>query len=115
MRAALLAGEGANDGAVKPGVEESPLGDLVEFLLERWGGGGGTGGEAGLGGGVGAGAGAGADSFFSSQQSHAVPAATHRLVASAFLDLCVRYHLAVARAAHRSVDPPRSRPPGPLP
>jgi hypothetical protein len=59
------------------GVEESPLGELVEFLLQRWVGGEGS----GLGGAAAAGGGS----------CNAVPAATHRLVATAFLDLCVRW------------------------
>jgi len=84
ISALYLIGEGANDGAVKPGVEESPLGELIGFLLERWNGGGGGGG-GGDGGGV--------------------PASAHRLVASAFLDLCVRYHLAVERNAARLLTP----------
>ena len=90
LSALHLVGEGANDAAVKPGAEASPLGDLVEFLIERWAGGGDrptTGGPAG---GI---------SGASRGDLGTVPAATqtHRLVASAFLDLCVRYHLAVSR------------------
>ena len=69
---------------MKPGAEgPSPLGELVAFLLSRWS----AGGDANLAGGVG------------------VPAAAHRLVASAFLDLCVRYHLAVSRDHGRLLAP----------
>jgi len=85
---------------VKPGVEESPLSELVEFLLERWGGGAGAGGAAGAGAigvgaaaGAGAGAGAAALAGAAAGAGGAVPAATHRLVAAAFMDLCVRQGL----------------------
>ena len=85
LAALHLVGEGADDPAVKPGAEgPSPLGELVAFLLSRWGAGGDGGNPAGGGG---------------------VPAAAHRLVASAFLDLCVRYHLAVARDHGRLLAP----------
>ena len=84
LAALHLVGEGADDPAVKPGAEgPSPLGELVAFLLSRWS----AGGDANLAGGVG------------------VPAAAHRLVASAFLDLCVRYHLAVSRDHGRLLAP----------
>ena len=69
LAALHLVGEGAHDGAVKPGVEESPLGELVEMLLGAW------------------------DVLGS--KSPAV--AAHRLVAPALLEICVRYHLAVER------------------
>ena len=69
LAALHLVGEGARDGAVKPGVEESPLGELVEMLLGAW------------------------DVLGS--KSPAV--AAHRLVAPALLEICVRYHLAVER------------------
>jgi exportin-T len=69
LAALHLVGEGAHDGAVKPGVEESPLGELVEMLLSRW----------------------------DVVGSNSPRVATHRLVAPALLEICVRYHLAIER------------------
>ena len=54
---------------MKPGVEESPLGELVEMLLSRW----------------------------DVVGSNSPRVATHRLVAPALLEICVRYHLAIER------------------
>jgi exportin-T len=69
LAALHLVGEGAHDGAVKPGVETSPLGELVEMLLSRW----------------------------DVVGSNSPRVATHRLVAPALLEICVRYHLAIER------------------
>ena len=93
VSAVHLLGEGANDPAVKPGADgtadgllskASPLGELFAFVVTRWNGGDlsasgpKTLGEATL-------------------RPEANKAATHRLVALAFLETCARYHLAVAR------------------
>ena len=93
VAAVHLLGEGANDPAVKPGADgtadgaakASPLGELFAFVVTRWNG----------------------ERFLSASgpktlseatlRPDANPAATHRLVALAFLETCARYHLAVAR------------------
>ena len=72
-----LVGEGAHDGAVKPGVEESPLGELVEMLLGAW----------------------------DVLGSKSPEVAAHRLVAPALLEICVRYHLAVERRPEQLLRP----------
>lgn len=77
LAALHLVGEGAHDGAVKPGVEESPLGELVEMLLGAW----------------------------DVLGSNSPAVAAHRLVAPALLEICVRYHLAVERRPEKLLRP----------
>ena len=92
VSAVYLLGEGANDPAVRPGADgtaerassasASPLGELFAYVVARWNG---------------ARATAPATLAEAALSPDANPAATHRLVASAFLETCARYHLAVAR------------------